>query len=67
VAIEESLGSQTNPVEKQYVSTVSFRYSDRPLRNEDRILNPLNFRALAYRRDQELVSSGAAPGKGGAP
>jgi type IV secretion system protein VirB8 len=66
-AIEESLGSQANPVEKQYVSTVSFRYSDRPLRNEDRILNPLNFRAVAYRRDQELVNPGAAAGKGGTP
>src|ERR1700694_1986316 len=66
-AIEESLGAQANPVEKQYVSTVSFRYSDRPLRNEDRILNPLNFRAVAYRRDQELVNQGAAPGKGGTP
>ncbi len=65
--IEESLGPQANPVEKQYVSTVSFRYSDRPLRNEDRILNPLNFRAVAYRRDQELVNPGAAAGKGGTP
>ena len=65
-AIEEPLGSQAMPVEKQYVSTVGFRYSDRPLRNEDRILNPLNFRAVAYRRDQELVNPGAA-GKGGAP
>ncbi len=65
--IEESLGPQANPVEKQYVSTVSFRYSDRPLRNEDRILNPLNFRAVAYRRDQELVNPAAAPGKGGTP
>ena len=64
-AIEESLGSQAAPGEKQYVSTVSFRYSDRPLRNEDRILNPLNFRAVAYRRDQELVS--AAPGTGATP
>ena len=66
-AIEESLGPQANAVEKQYVSTVSFRYSDRPLRNEDRILNPLNFRAIAYRRDQELVSPGASTNKGGTP
>lgn len=66
-AVEESLASQTNPVEKQYISTVSFRYSERPLRNEDRILNPLNFRAVAYRRDQELVSVSAASSKGGTP
>jgi type IV secretion system protein VirB8 len=66
-AIEESLGPQAMPVEKQYVSTVSFRYSDRPLRNEDRILNPLNFRAVAYRRDQELLNPAGAAGKGGTP
>src|SRR5258708_14137167 len=65
--IEESLGSKGMPVEKQHVSTVSFRYSDRPLRNEDRILNPLNFRAVAYRRDQELVNPSVAAGKGGTP
>ena len=56
VAIEESLGSQILPVERPYVATVRFRYSDRPLSNEDRILNPLNFRAVAYRTDQEISS-----------
>lgn len=54
VAVEEFPGSQTMPVEKPFVATVRFRYSDRPLSNEDRILNPLNFRAVAYRKDQEI-------------
>lgn len=54
VAIEEFPGSQTMAVEKPFVATVRFRYSDRPLSNEDRILNPLNFRAVAYRKDQEI-------------
>lgn len=66
VIAEEYPGSQTQPIEKPYVSTVSFRYSERPLSNEDRILNPLNFRAMGYRRDQEIVSSAAAPVKGNA-
>ena len=64
IVSEEYPGSQTQAVEKPYVSTVSFRYSDRPLSNEDRILNPPNFRATGYRRDQEIVSSTAAPVKG---
>ncbi len=64
VVSEEYPGSQTQPVERPYVSTVSFRYSERPLSNEDRILNPLNFRATGYRRDQEIVSSATAPTKG---
>ena len=53
-AVDEFPGAQAMPVEKPYVATVRFRYSDRPLSNEDRILNPLNFRAVAYRRDQEI-------------
>jgi type IV secretion system protein VirB8 len=64
IVSEEYPGSQTQPVEKPFVSTVSFRYSERPLSNEDRILNPLNFRATGYRRDQEIVSSVTAPVKG---
>jgi type IV secretion system protein VirB8 len=63
VAIEEFPGSQMLPVEKPYVATVSFRYSERPLSNEDRILNPLNFRAMAYRTDQEITNP--APGSNG--
>ena len=54
VAVEDAPGSQSVPVEKPFVATVRFRYSDRPLSNEDRILNPLNFRATAYRKDQEI-------------
>lgn len=64
VVTEEYPGSQTQPVERPYVSTVSFRYSERALTNEDRILNPLNFRATGYRRDQELISSADVSNKG---
>jgi len=54
LAVEDALGAQLAPVERPFVATVRFRYSDRPLSNEDRILNPLNFRATAYRKDQEV-------------
>ena len=57
VAFEEVTGTQGAPLERAYVATVRFRYSDRPLSNEDRILNPLNFRAMAYRRDQEILQN----------
>lgn len=65
VAIEEFPGSQMLPVEKPYVATVSFRYSERALSNEDRIINPLNFRATAYRTDQEIGNPIASSNKGG--
>lgn len=61
IAVEEALGAQAAALEKTYVATVRFRYSDRPLSNEDRILNPLNFRAVAYRADREITT----PNKGG--
>ena len=64
VAIEEAPGSQAAPVVKPYISTVRFRYSDRPLSNEDRILNPLNFRATAYRSDREIGVSTPSENKG---
>ena len=60
VAIEEVTGVQAAPMERTYVATVRFRYSDRPLSNEDRILNPLNFRAVAYRTDQEILQNKGA-------
>lgn len=63
IAVDEALAGQVLPIEKAFVATVRFRYSDRPLSNEDRILNPLNFRATAYRKDQEIGVS-TSPNKG---
>ncbi|MGH8746056.1 MAG: VirB8/TrbF family protein, partial [Burkholderiales bacterium] len=47
--------AQARPVEEPYIATVRFHYSARQLSNEDRILNPLNFRATAYRADREIA------------
>lgn len=55
VAIEEASDAKSRPVAQPYIATVRFRYSPRPLSNEDRILNPLNFRATAYRSDREIA------------
>ena len=62
VAVEE--GAQMAPIATPYVATVRFRYSDRPLGYEDRILNPLNFRATAYRSDREIGVSTPSENKG---
>lgn len=63
VATEDMPGAQLQPVERPYVATLTFRYSDRTLSNEDRILNPLNFRAVSYRQDQEIVNPAASQTK----
>jgi len=44
-------GRRLPPVAK--VATVSFRYSDKDMKLEDRLINPLNFRSTGYRTDRE--------------
>lgn len=39
-----------------YVAAISFGFSGRPLRTEDRYLNPLGFQVTRYRRDEEGLS-----------
>lgn len=46
---------------RAYAAVVSFRYTGAPMRNEDRLNNPLGFQVTAYRRDSETVG-GPAPG-----
>jgi type IV secretion system protein VirB8 len=42
-------GGQTS----NYVSAISFGFSGRPLRTDDRYVNPLGFQVTRYRRDEE--------------
>lgn len=37
-----------------WISVVRFRYSDAPMRMEDRLLNPLGFQVTGYRKDAEI-------------
>jgi type IV secretion system protein VirB8 len=39
-----------------YVAAISFGFSGRPLRTEDRYVNPLGFQVTRYRRDEEGIS-----------
>jgi type IV secretion system protein VirB8 len=45
---------------RAYAAVVGFRYTGAPVRNEDRLNNPLGFQVTAYRRDSESV--GGPPG-----
>lgn len=36
-----------------WIAVVRFRYTDAPMRFEDRLVNPLGFQVLSYRRDAE--------------
>lgn len=50
---------------EHWVSVVRFRFSGAPMALDDRLINPLGFQVLRYRRDQEapppMVQSAATP------
>lgn len=44
-----------------WVAMIQYRYSGAPQRIEDRLINPLGFQVIAYRRDQEAPPVSPAP------
>lgn len=52
--------SDTESVDRHWISVVRFRYTQTPLKNEWRFENPLGFQVYSYRRDQETVTPGSA-------
>lgn len=48
--------SDTDTIQRHYISIVRFRYTDTPATNAWRFENPLGFQVYDYRRDQETVS-----------
>ncbi|TPN37916.1 type VI secretion protein [Mesorhizobium sp. B2-3-3] len=52
--------SETESIDRHWISVVRFRYTETPLRNEWRFENPLGFQVYSYRRDQETVTPRSA-------
>lgn len=52
--------SDTEAIDRHWISVVRFRYTETPLKNEWRFENPLGFQVYSYRRDQETVTPGSA-------
>lgn len=50
--------SDTQAIDRHWISVVRFRYTDTPIKNEWRFENPLGFQVYSYRRDQETVTLG---------
>lgn len=53
-------GGQIQPV-RAWVAVIRYRYSGEPLRMEDRLINPLGFEVLRYRRDAEALPPEPVP------
>ena len=54
---ERSLAGGHGIASSAYVSAISFGFSDRPMRLEDRFDNPLGFEVTRYRRDSDGAAS----------
>ncbi|MEI9411904.1 type IV secretion system protein [Mesorhizobium salmacidum] len=50
--------SETEAIDRHWISVARFRYTESPLKNEWRFENPLGFQVYSYRRDQETVTLG---------
>jgi type IV secretion system protein VirB8 len=48
------------PVTTDWQTVVSYRFTGAPMKNEDRLLNPLGFQVTGYRRDSEMIAAPAA-------
>jgi type IV secretion system protein VirB8 len=51
--------ANAQPVSTDWQSIVSFRFTGQPMKNEDRLLNPLGFQVTGYRRDSEMTAAPA--------
>jgi len=40
---------------QSWVSTVKYRFTGEPMKQEDRVFNPLGFQVVSYRRDAEML------------
>ena len=53
-------GGQPLPL-RSWVAVIRYRFSTEPLQQSDRFLNPLGFKVLRYRRDQEQAPAAIEP------
>jgi type IV secretion system protein VirB8 len=52
----ERRDTAANPVRSDWQAIVSYRFTGAPMRMEDRLLNPLGFQVVGYRRDSETAA-----------
>jgi type IV secretion system protein VirB8 len=58
--VRRDAGGQVEPAHA-WVAVIRYRFSGEPMRLEDRLVNPLGFQVLRYRRDAEALPPEAAP------
>jgi type IV secretion system protein VirB8 len=58
--VRRDLGGHIDPP-RAWVAVIRYRYSGEPMRLEDRMINPLGFQVVRYRRDAEALPPEPAP------
>lgn len=64
--VRRDAGGRVEPA-RSWVSVIRYRYSGEPMQLEDRMVNPLGFQVLRYRRDPEALPPEPAPVVQGSP
>lgn len=64
--IRRDAGGRVEP-SRAWVAVIRYRYSGEPMQLEDRMVNPLGFQVLRYRRDPEALPPETAPVVQGSP
>lgn len=64
--VRRDAGGRIEPL-RAWVSVIRYRYSGEPMQLEDRMVNPLGFQVLRYRRDPEALPPATAPVAPGSP
>ncbi len=64
--VRRDAGGRIEPA-RAWVAVIRYRYSGEPMQLEDRMVNPLGFQVLRYRRDPETLAPETAPVVQGSP
>jgi type IV secretion system protein VirB8 len=52
---------------RSWVSVIRYRFTGEPMSMEERLVNPLGFQVVRYRRDQEALAPAVQPNQTGSP
>lgn len=56
VRFKTILDEENKQQEEHWISSLQYRYTQKPLTLKERLVNPLGFKIINYRRDQEILT-----------
>lgn len=56
VRFKTILDEENTTSEEHWISSLQYQYTQRPMKLKERLVNPLGFKIINYRRDQEIIT-----------